>query len=281
MTEIVKADKVEAHRRAELIRVGMVSYAQTLETIAESFAARDWVTLGYGSWDEYVDKEFAEKRLKLDGDRRREAAEALRLTGMSTRAIGSALGVSHQTVANDLASGGQNLTPAPVAGADGKTYPATRMSKGVASTDTPADDPAAARYPCGCERGNTTCDLYPNPYHAPTAHAAAAAKAARAAAASVVDEAPTAPSAPSPLEQYLAADPTLARTGWQKQFAGALAKSIGIVSFTPDQIAEYADRQLVDELLRLVTNLDNYATRAEKAWAARNGSLRVLKGGAA
>ncbi len=59
---------------------------------------------------------------------RHEAVAGLRGAGMSTRAIGSALGVSHQTVANDLASGVKSLTPEEIVGTDGKRYAATRWS---------------------------------------------------------------------------------------------------------------------------------------------------------
>lgn len=45
----------------------------------------------------------------------------MRSEGMSTRAIGSALGTSEGTVRNDLA-GAQDYAPAPVTGTDGKTY---------------------------------------------------------------------------------------------------------------------------------------------------------------
>lgn len=47
---------------------------------------------------------------------------------MSTRAIGSALGVSKGTVVHDLAGGiGQNYPmPERIATTDGRTYPATR-----------------------------------------------------------------------------------------------------------------------------------------------------------
>lgn len=49
---------------------------------------------------------------RLDRDRRVEMVGALRSVGMSTRAIGSATGTSHETARKDAAAAGvQNLTP--------------------------------------------------------------------------------------------------------------------------------------------------------------------------
>lgn len=56
-------------------------------------------------------------------EQRREIVAAMRAEGMSTRAIGSALGTSERTVRNDLRySGAQDYAPTPTTGMDGKTY---------------------------------------------------------------------------------------------------------------------------------------------------------------
>lgn len=122
MSEIERPDTVGAHRRAETIRDGMRGYATAMEAIAEAFEARDWMTLGYKSWDEYCEKEFSEKRLKLNREQREQAVLAFRGAGMSTRAIAAALGVDDKTVRNDLA-GAEFSAPGSVLGVDGKTYP--------------------------------------------------------------------------------------------------------------------------------------------------------------
>ena len=51
-----------------------------------------------------------------------EVVGELRAAGMSTRAIGDAVGVDPQTVLNDLGRV-ENSTPVAVVGLDGKTYP--------------------------------------------------------------------------------------------------------------------------------------------------------------
>jgi site-specific DNA-methyltransferase (adenine-specific) len=66
-------------------------------------------------------------RRQLTDDQRQAVAIALREAGHSLRAIAGALGVSHETVRQDV-SGVNDLTPERVAGADGKSYPSRRTT---------------------------------------------------------------------------------------------------------------------------------------------------------
>jgi hypothetical protein len=102
MSQIEKPDVIGATRRAETIRAGMVGYVEAMAAIGEAYEQRDWVTLGHKDWDTYCEKEFSEKRLKLSRDQREQAVLAFRGAGMSIRAIGSALGISTNTVSSDL-----------------------------------------------------------------------------------------------------------------------------------------------------------------------------------
>lgn len=137
MSQIEQIDRVEAMRRAETIRSGMVGYAMAMQAIGEAYEARDWVALGHKDWDTYCEKEFSEKRLKLTRDQREQAVLAFRGAGMSIRAIGSVLGVSPGTVHGDLA-GVQDRTPDTVTGADGKSYAASRPAVSSDSPKTPS-----------------------------------------------------------------------------------------------------------------------------------------------
>lgn len=78
------------------------------------------VALGYASWDSMCDGELG-IRLALPRDDRVALVTDLRDQGMSTRAIGSALGIDHTTVMDDARRGG-NPPPAEITGTDGKTY---------------------------------------------------------------------------------------------------------------------------------------------------------------
>lgn len=116
----------QARARAERIRAGIRTFVATLNDIADAYRECDWETLGYDSWDQYVAQEFSEARLRLSTEDRRKAVETLRLTGgMSTRAIGSALGISEATVRRDLAGASNDAVQDQlVVGTDGKRYPA-------------------------------------------------------------------------------------------------------------------------------------------------------------
>lgn len=94
------------------------------EIIAEIHRDRLWLALNYPTWEAACDAVLGGLRVQLPRDDRREIAAVLHHDqGLSTRAIGTALGVSKDTVHRDLA-GVANETPEPtsVTGLDGKTY---------------------------------------------------------------------------------------------------------------------------------------------------------------
>lgn len=67
-------------------------------------------------------------RRHLGRQERAEVATSLRRRGFSHRRVAELLGVSHATVARDLA-GGTDVTPAQIEGADGKRYKAVRSDR--------------------------------------------------------------------------------------------------------------------------------------------------------
>ena len=94
------------------------------ELIKQAYQSRAWSALGYSSWDDYCTREFGTSRIRLPREERQEVVASMREIGMSTRAIGSATGMSHTEVGRSL-RGGTNVPPAdpaPVTGTDGKTY---------------------------------------------------------------------------------------------------------------------------------------------------------------
>lgn len=82
---------------------------------------RGWIALGYSSWGDMCDARFNSTFIRIPRERRQEVVCSLAEKGMSTRAIGSALGVSRETVRKDAAMSGDNKL-SPVTGTDGKTY---------------------------------------------------------------------------------------------------------------------------------------------------------------
>ncbi|MFD5814368.1 hypothetical protein [Streptomyces sp. NPDC127038] len=129
MTEIVQApDTEEARARADRIRSGMRVLAEWQTDVIAAYAARDWETLGYETWDAYLDGEYGEHRVRLPREQRREIVAGMSAAGMSTRAIGAAIGVHHDTVNRDVQSsvGFPTDEPRTVLSLDGRERPATR-----------------------------------------------------------------------------------------------------------------------------------------------------------
>lgn len=124
----------EARARAERIRSGMENLHALRTDIADAYLAMDWNSLGYDTWDAYVEAEFIGPHLRLPRDERRELVGSLSKAGMSTRAIAAATGMGKSQIAEDI-SGVRKRTPdhdtqsnrtasshASVKGIDGKTY---------------------------------------------------------------------------------------------------------------------------------------------------------------
>lgn len=95
-----------------------------LPLITRAYEQRADRALGYPTWADYCAAELSGLRVPL-GDRPAMVAE-LRQSGMSTRAIGSALGISHMTAQRDLESTGTSVTDDKVTSLDGRERPAVR-----------------------------------------------------------------------------------------------------------------------------------------------------------
>lgn len=117
-----------SHARALTERIKH-AVENTWQLIKQAYETRAWEALGYESWDAYCSTEFSAARLRLPREERPDIVGSLREAGLSTRAIGAALGIDHTTVVRDIATGGANAPgdapPTQIVGTDGKTYPAT------------------------------------------------------------------------------------------------------------------------------------------------------------
>ncbi|WP_343282283.1 helix-turn-helix domain-containing protein [Micrococcus sp. 2A] len=107
------------------IRTGMESIYHLIRT---AYSGRAWSALGYGSWDEYVTREFGNLHLRPPLEDRQDVVLSLREVGMSTRAIAAATHLSPRTVRRELDEAGGAFAPPAgrhdVVGTDGKTYQA-------------------------------------------------------------------------------------------------------------------------------------------------------------
>ena len=100
--------------------------ADLLDLVERLYVGRGWQALGYPSWADMCRAEIVLPR--LDRGDRADLVNALRGMGMSTRAIGSALGVSKDTVVRDLATVSDE-TVDEIVGLDGRRRPA-KVSEG-------------------------------------------------------------------------------------------------------------------------------------------------------
>lgn len=128
MSEAVKyvMDVPSARRLTERIRLNCIAVRDGVEKLQalldEAKEGNVHVALGYPSWPAYVADVMGDEPLRLSRDDRREIVGYLTGEGMSTRAIGSVLGVSAMQVSRDReqpASGVTNVTP----GSDQHVYP--------------------------------------------------------------------------------------------------------------------------------------------------------------
>lgn len=145
--------EVEARQLVDGIRADVTD----LDTqIATAYFGRAWDVLGYPDWDALCEGEFDGARLRVPREVRAEQVQSLRSAGLSTRAIGSALGVDQKTVVRDLASREASASPTPVTGQDGKRYASSQPPR-------PQTSPSAV-----IPAGPTATDRGPSPVHAAT-----------------------------------------------------------------------------------------------------------------
>lgn len=121
-------DADEAERLTRRISNKLVTIADNFEAvlpmIREAIERQAYTALGYKGPSDYVMARFSGTLSRLEPQLRQEVILRLKQSGMSTRAIAPVVGVSHTTVARDLA-GVPDVTPAPrapVTGIDGKVY---------------------------------------------------------------------------------------------------------------------------------------------------------------
>lgn len=122
-----------ARRLTERIRIAAANYteakAKVLELVDRAKAGQAHVALGYKSWTAYLSDVLSDEPLRLAREERRELVTKLADEGLTTRAIAPVVGVSHQTVANDLEAEStvKNLTVE----ADPKPEPVVRETTGL------------------------------------------------------------------------------------------------------------------------------------------------------
>ncbi|HZM83744.1 MAG TPA: hypothetical protein VFC19_49125 [Candidatus Limnocylindrales bacterium] len=146
MSWIATADKALTAEQARTLTDGIrARVADLLPFIKQAYEGRADQALGYATWHEYCMAELSGIRIPLT-DRPAAVAE-LRQNGMSTRAIGSALGIGQTQVVRDLSrlnTNGSVDQPERVVSLDGRGRPAV-MPERPTSEPVPAPVEMPAR----------------------------------------------------------------------------------------------------------------------------------------
>lgn len=138
-------DVASARKLTERIRLNVVSVRDGVEKLQTLLGAAKTgnvhVALGYPSWTAYIADVMGEEPLRLSRDDRREIVGYLTGEGMSTRAIGQALGVSGKTVHQD-----RQVLPKVTPASDQQKRPA-EPADDDGPDETPAPEQPAAPAP--------------------------------------------------------------------------------------------------------------------------------------
>lgn len=134
LSEVVQTRALNAEEARSLVDSIKSDVLDLGERIATAYLGRSWIALGYPSWDALCDAEFDGARIRIPREQRAEQVQSLASQGLSTRAIGAALGVGATTVKRDLATGPDGpVDRPPVQSLDGRTRPATQPRPAPAS----------------------------------------------------------------------------------------------------------------------------------------------------
>ena len=129
--DAVLVDDLDAAAARALTNQIRSSLTVAYDGLIAAYHGRAWIALDYDSWDAYTKAEFKDVGMvRLDPYQRQEIVKELRESGMSTRAIGSALGVSKDTVHRAASvSNETDDSPATVTSLDGRQRPAKRPQR--------------------------------------------------------------------------------------------------------------------------------------------------------
>lgn len=276
MTEIVGRDLTVGEAR-EFVEHVRTSVEDLKDWIVRAVKGRAWIALGYASWDAMCEAEFDGAVIRLPREDRREAVASLREAGLSTRAIGSALGVSPQTVVNDqLSNVGQSTTPETVTSLDGRQRPAIQTRRdpdpepGSECDGLARDEKRPASEPGIWYSGPP--DPHPGPTPLPERQADADAAVHRAERAA---SKPPLPELTPGVIEHIATDPAWQNQAYIAAFSKALTRGHDFMQFDPARLGRIGPGSMADELDSYLVGVEKFIT----AFRAARSGLRVIEGG--
>lgn len=154
MSEVIALEIESARRLTERIRLIAQNVADNVEKLRElvqqAKESDAHVALGYSSWTAYLTDVFGDEPLRLARDVRQELVAELAAQGMSTRAIAPIVGVSHETVAQDIAPV-RNLTPEVVINVIAETGEVVEEEAGALYAQMAEEEPGRPRQITGLD----------------------------------------------------------------------------------------------------------------------------------
>lgn len=265
-TALTRAEKErlrEARSRAGHIRYGMQTIADTWVYIARARAEGDHITLGYESWDAYVDGEFGEERVKLPPGKRAAAIAALAAVGLTQRETAHALGVSQPTVQRALAaSRDSNESSVEDEGADQDVVDAVKQAIDDA---TERAEEAATAGRVGPAVASPERAAAPGPADKVGATGAEPAPAPVAEPPKLVDTpvGPITPAVAAALDKHVP-DPN-PHAEWRLGYLKRVHSVHAVMRSKPEDVARFADALCLEELAACVQELTDYHRAVTRA----------------
>lgn len=249
MTAVAVSQCDEATARALTLALRQ-SLTISWDLLVEAYQRRAWAALGYKSWDAYTDAELGETRLRLPREQRREVVASMTEAGMSTRAIGSALGVHQETIVNDRKVNG-NRSPEPAPDHDAL---ADKIAAELAASDetyreqaqTPEPEPEPVRVV------GTDGKSYPAAKPTPE----------------VVEPSPA-------VTEWLEDDQAVKDSGYLREFYKMLARTDDFLLFNAERIGSLIDQGEFESLELFAISVNRFVDTVRRS---RTG-LRVINGG--
>jgi len=310
VTALDRERQKPARARASRIRLGIADYLDLLATIAKAREEGDHITLGYETWQAYVDAEYGDARLRLAPEMRRKAVIELRLAGASQREIGHTLGVSPGTVNADLARV-QDRTPTEesplveavrrqsiedLSGVSGGTGEVGRSSHDEVPTSPTATSPAPSRLQRQENTGGAATPpespevaasadpeglaSSPSSESGPQVGAGGREEPSHGPATSggsshdnLVDT-PIGPMSPA-VAAAAGIDPEAA--AWKKKFFASIVAARKVMRAEVEDVVRLADEEAVTELHRVARDLSSYSDRIAAELAAVHDNVTPLR----
>jgi hypothetical protein len=233
--------------------------AKFFEQIVWQIERRAWEVLGYHSWDEMRETEYADMGVVVPRADRPEIVTRMRRVGLTQQEIADTVGVSVDTVQRDLNTADAVL--------DDVTIETARGPRPATYTKTPAAPAGEAE-----QRDPVSDDEVEDAPHMRSTDDSPEAVQPERGPHIIADPAPS-----NRLVEFVNADQSVQLSGWRKNFMTAIAKSGELMLFDPADVAENADIDLINELERLSLDLNKYVARVR---ANRPHRLTAIKGGA-